>query len=157
MAFLKIVDNKYVSDTAVSNLVYYISNTIKTLGIYMGGFGICELKDKEDVIYQFNKVKDFYGKNNGNRLRHFIVSFCGIEDFNPSQAYSVAMDIAKYYGMQYQVFFGVHMDKKHLHIHFMMNTVSYVNGKRYAEGKEDFYMLKKYVDDVIANHLHYLD
>lgn len=62
------------------------------------------------------------------------------------------MEIAAYYGKRYQVFFGIHGNTDHRHIHFVMNTVSYIDGKKYAEGYDDFFKFREYVNTVVESY-----
>lgn len=142
MATLKIVQNKYDNDDAVENVIFYVYDIKKTRGDLIGGYGVYLVNSIQDVILQFQKVKDVYQKNSGNRIRHFIVSFSKIEDFSLKEIYNIAMEFAAYYGKRYQVFFGIHGNTDHRHIHFVMNTVSYIDGKKYAEGYDDFLSLE---------------
>ena len=43
---------------------------------------------------------------------------------------------------------SVHEDAEHLHVHFVMNMISYQNGKRYSGQKKDFYDYLKYLQEI---------
>ena len=38
----------------------------------------------------------------------------------------------------WQIVFGIHTNEEHLHIHFVMNTVSYENGLKFSYGIREF-------------------
>lgn len=51
----------------------------------------------------------------------------------------------RFYADTYQIVYAVHEDAAHLHIHFVMNMISYLDGKRYAGKKKDFYDYQNYL------------
>ena len=58
---------------------------------------------------------------------------------------------ALYYGGEYQIVYAVHEDSRHLHVHFVLNTLNYRTGKKYPGDKEDYYNFQRYLKD----HLYY--
>lgn len=54
----------------------------------------------------------------------------------------------RFYADTYQIVYSVHEDAKHLHVHFVMNMISYQNGKRYSGQKKDFYDYLKYLQEI---------
>ena len=62
---------------------------------------------------------------------------------------TLAFQISAYYSQQYQIIFSVHEDTDHWHIHFVMNTVSFVDGKMFSEGPYELAQFKDYVDALI--------
>lgn len=149
MAVVKIVKQTYMKKIDRRNLIYYIMNPEKTEGKYTGAWGTGS-GDPGQVIEQMEKVKRAYGKEGGFRgLRHFIVSF-EEENVSKEEAYFIAYDIARFYSRKYQICFGVHTDTEHLHIHFVLNTVNYMDGKMFSEGICEMQELKMYVNQVLS-------
>ena len=77
--------------------------------------------------------------NRGVRLRHWIISFERNELPDAWHANQFAQMACRFYADTYQIVYSVHEDAAHLHIHFVMNMISYLDGKRYAGKKKDFY------------------
>lgn len=65
----------------------------------------------------------------------------------------LAGEIARYYSDKYQIFYAVHEDTDNVHIHFGMNTVSYVDGSMYAEGYGDYYRLVAHIENIVKSYL----
>ena len=86
-------------------------------------------------------VKYFYRSRTNRKYRHWYT------------AYMLAGEIARYYSDKYQIFYAVHEDTDNVHIHFGMNTVSYVDGSMYAEGYGDYYRLVAYIENIVKSHL----
>ena len=151
MAFIKFVTGEHCNVDAVSNLINYIcdwgSNT------YLGGLAV-STHDVNSAIRDFLIVKNIFHQNEGRQAIHFILSFNEEEEeiINADMALSLGYLIAKHYN-KYQVIFAVHNNTDNLHIHFVINSVNYIDGCRYAEGPDGYYRLKSHVDTVIENFL----
>lgn len=152
MAITKPAKGNYMNCDAVSNTIRYICNCVNT--DYIGGYGV-SLYDIDCSIREFMYIKNIHHKTEGRQVRHFIVSFSPKEErkITPEIASYIGYEIAKYYSNKYQIMFSVQVNTDNLHIHFVMNTVSYVNGKMYAEGFEDYNNLKLHVAKVVEDFL----
>ncbi len=144
MGILKIVDKSYKTKEAFYNLLTYIARK----SVYCNGYGT-SLASVDAVYCEFDKVKAWWGKQEEGRrqVRHFIVSFRP-EEFLVEEILPIAWQIAGYYGARYQVFYGLHIDTDYPHVHFAVNTVSYVDGKMLSEGGKEFYELKAIVENI---------
>lgn len=144
MAVLKVVDKSYKTKEAFYNLLIYIARK----SVHCNGYGI-SLASIDAVYYEFDKVKAWWGKEEEGRrqVRHFIVSFRP-EELMIEEILPIAWQIAGYYGTRYQVFYGIHGDTDYPHVHFVVNTVSYVDGKMLSEGEKELYELKAMVKDI---------
>ena len=84
-------------------------------------------------------VKKRFGKEDG------IVAFHGYQSFapgecNPAMAHEIGKKLAEeLWGGQYQVLIATHLDKaNHLYNHFVVNSVSFLDGKRYHRTNQDY-------------------
>ena len=133
MEIVKIVGKKYYCEDSIRNLIGYVTDENKTHK-YIGAIGT-NADEPEKMIQQMEAVKEGFDKKHGYRqARHLIVSFENDEKITPDIAYFIAYDIACYYSDRYQICFGVHLDTDNIHIHFIQNTVSYVDGKLFSGG-----------------------
>lgn len=62
----------------------------------------------------------------------------------PQDLYYIALRISVYYGCSYQIVFGVHTDTEKIHIHFIMNTVSFIDGTMYSGNETDMDYCTRY-------------
>lgn len=99
---------------------------------------------------QFEIVATTYDKTFGTRLRHMILSFGSSEQITLHEAKGIAYRAALYYGYEYQIIWAVHRDAEHIHIHMVMNTVSYRTGKKYDGSKADYYGFKEYLNSILV-------
>ena len=79
---------------------------------------------------QFISVKKAYGKEDGIQAYHGYLSFKE-QDISPSLAQQIGMEFAKeVWGNRFQVVVTTHLNTKHLHCHYVVNSVSFKDGKR---------------------------
>lgn len=79
---------------------------------------------------QFVTVKEQYGKCDGIQAYHGYLSFKET-DITPEMAQKIGMEFAsEVWGKRFQVVVTTHLNTKHLHCHFVINSVSFVDGKR---------------------------
>lgn len=140
---------KYHDDEALETVISYCQNTAKTGGQYVGGFGV----NVAQAAYEMNLLAWAYGADKGLRLRHWILAFNRdeVKRFGDN-VYPMLDHIARqaaYYGSQYQIVYAVHVDREHPHIHFVMNTVNYVTGRKYPGDKADYYAYQKHLKEVL--------
>ncbi len=91
------------------------------------------------------KVK--FGKENGVVAYHGIQSFAPQDlqaGLTPDMAHEISVKLAKrLWTDQYQVLVATHLDKEnHLHSHFIVNTVSWKDGRRYHRTEMDYYNMQ---------------
>lgn len=92
-------------------------------------------------------VKKRFGKENGTVAYHGYQSFAPGEA-TPEMAHEIGMKLAaRLWGDRYQVIVATHLDKEnHLHNHFVLNTVSFVDGIKYHRTKKDYHDMQKTSD-----------
>ena len=97
--------------------------------------------------YEMNAVKQKFGKEDGTLAYHGYQSFKEGE-VTPEQAHRIAVKLAdELWGDRYQVIVATHLDKQsHIHSHFVINTVSFVDGKKFHRTKEDYRSMQKVSD-----------
>lgn len=85
-------------------------------------------------------VKKRFGKESGTVAYHGYQSFAPGEA-TPEMAHEIGMKLAaRLWGDRYQVIVVTHLDKEnHLHNHFVLNTVSFVDGIKYHRTKKDYH------------------
>lgn len=153
MAIVKIVNEKYYSSTSIKNLINYATDYSKTHGL-IGAIGTNPY-DIDKMISQMLAVKNAYGKYEDCRqARHIVVSFEDNGSVDSEIAYIIAYDIARFYAGRYQICFGVHMNTDNIHIHFIQNTVSYVDGKLFSGHWIELNQFKQHVNCIIEKYLH---
>ena len=152
MATFKVIgkgeDGKYFDTFALTDVINYVVNSCKTPSNLIGTFSVrlgYAAQQMELVSRAFNNYQKL-------RLRHWIISFGDHDLINPIEAYYIAVEAAKFYADRYQLVFAVHEDTDQVHVHFVMNQVSYVDGRKYSGTKKEYYDFIYYMKDVCAEY-----
>ena len=98
-------------------------------------------------------VKKHYGKEDGTIAYHGIQSFAPGEA-SPYLVHQIGIELAKrLWGDKYQVVVATHLDKEnHLHNHFVVNTVSYIDGTKYHRTKADYQEMRRISDELCREY-----
>lgn len=121
-----------------------------------------QVRDGEEVVQRFvsgincnprtakmemQKIKKFYGKEDG------VIAYHGYQSFAPGEAtpelaHEIGVKLAqRLWGDRYQVLVATHLDRaNHLHSHFVINTVSFVDGIKYHRTKQDYKEMQRASD-----------
>ena len=121
--------------------------SIKAVADYVGKkayetFGINCSQDYKEIPKQFYETKEFFNKNGGRLYKHYVQSFAPNE-VKKEDVIEIAKKWAERLFKGYEVFIATHDDKKHLHAHFVVNSVSFENGKKLHESKKDLQRKEK--------------
>ena len=92
-------------------------------------------------------VKKRFRKEDGTIAYHGYQSFREGE-VTPEQAHRIGIRLAEeLWGSRYQVLVATHLDKaSHIHSHFVINTVSFVDGKKFYRSNGDYARMREASD-----------
>jgi Relaxase/Mobilisation nuclease domain. len=138
-------EKKYCDQNAVKDVIYYVVNEHKTRA-YFGGNHCSD--DQDEAVEDFLNTKEDFNQCEGQQLKHLLIDFD--RKINRKTAEEYAVKIAKYAFDNYQSFYGVHYNNKRTHIHFAVNTVSYIDGNCLINTNDILYKMKEYI---LANHV----
>lgn len=141
---IKILNKHYPKEGDIKKLIAYISGNSEKKDnqsvTYVGAAGISRKHEK--AAKQIMKTQQVLGKDKGRRIYHMVVSFPEkVKD--PQTVEQAAKVIAEEIFKKYQVFYGVHNNTQHLHIHFAINAVSYMDGKKWHMSKPELHNFKE--------------
>lgn len=107
---------------------------------------------------QFVTVKEQYDKTDGIQAYHGYLSFKD-QDITPELAQKVGMEFAgRVWGKRYQVVVTTHLNTKHLHCHFVINSVSFVDGRKLHDEEKAWFKFHHIADEICKKYdLHTLD
>lgn len=102
---------------------------------------------------EMQAVKKRFGKEDGVIAYHGYQSFAPGE-VDPKTAHEIGIRLAKeLWGEKYQVIVATHLDKEnHLHNHFVVNTVSFVDGIRYHRTGKDYHDMQVASDNLCREY-----
>ena len=113
----------------------YVAKDSKTENkLYVDGINCDPTKAREEFI----KTKERFNKTKGIIAFNAIVSYKPGET-TPDEAHNVGLEIAnQMWGDRFQVVVATHLDREHLHNHFIINSVSMIDGKRYYDTRTSY-------------------
>ena len=94
------------------------------------------------------RTKEYFDKPDKVLGYHFIQSFKPGE-VTPEEAHTIGQKFAeRCFGENFEVVIGTHTDKNHIHNHILINSVSFVNGRKYRSTLQTFYGLRSISDEI---------
>ena len=138
MGIFKLISKpgQYRDNETYADVINYILNRYKTHG-YCGGWSV----DPDNAAYEMESFASAVNKDDGLLLRHFVISFEKNKKLTPKVLDRLGLFFSEYYGKEYQIIYGVHLDTEHPHIHFAMSTVNYHTLKKYSSDENIYKFL----------------
>ena len=142
MAIIKAVSSR----APIGTILDYVTRKEKVLDKLVSGVGCAPDTVKEEM----QSTKELYGKSGGRTYKHFVQSFAPGEEISSAQAHEIAVDLASNSKMLqgYEVLIATHQDKNHIHSHFIVNSVSFENGRKFQMSSKDLQHLKDQSDEL---------
>jgi len=153
----------------LGQVVHYVENPSKTENPVFSDADIQGLRDVMDYATQDYKTEKQHYVSGINCLpeiarqqmlltkKHWakeggIVAFHAYQSFAPGEvtpelAHEIGLKLAQeLWGERFEVIVATHLDKAHLHSHFVLNSISYKDGKRYNDCKTTYDLLRRTSD-----------
>lgn len=114
-------------------------------------FGVNCADNPVIAAYQMQKTKELYNKMDGRQYKHYVLSFAAGE-ISKNVAKTYAKELAeKCFGDRFEVAVGLHVNSAggKIHAHFIVNSVSFADGKKLHFSKQDLENFK-HINDSIA-------
>lgn len=141
MAILKAVNVKIGRTASLKGIINYVLQPHKTDERL--ATGIC--CDVPKALETFLDTKKFFTKEKGRQYYHFVQSFPPNEKLTAEQAHDAALKFAeackKFWGFEMLVV--THKDRKHLHSHFIINSVSFIDGRKFHITSKELAAMKE--------------
>ncbi len=101
----------------------------------------------ESVYDDFMRTKLLYHKADGRMYYHMVQSFPKDAQVDPVQAHAAALKLAEWFKDR-EVLVCTHIDREHIHSHFVINSVSLEDGKKLHIADPELEELKKLNDQI---------
>lgn len=115
---------------------------------YVSGIN-CEI---ETALQQMNQTKRLFNKTKG------ILGFHGYQSFKegevtPELAHEIGVKLAnEMWGDRFEVVVTTHLNTKHIHNHFIVNSVSFVDGMKFYSNRLSTARLREISDDLCKEY-----
>lgn len=100
----------------------------------------------QSAFNEMMNTKIQYRKTDGRMYYHLFQSFHPDEPITPETAYENALKFAQKQFKGYEVLVATHIDREHIHSHFIVNSVSAETGLKYHPDKNEIQRLRDYSD-----------
>lgn len=132
------------SRASMSAVMNYAMNPDKTM--FEGQCLVSGLNCSSQTVYhEFVNTKLFYGKDSGRMYYHMTQSFPKGEAVPPKIAHEMAVKLAEHF-KDYEVLICTHLDRDHIHSHFIINSVSFETGRKFHISTPDLEPIRQLND-----------
>lgn len=100
---------------------------------------------------EFMATKAAYGKENGVYFYHYVQSFSPQEKITPEMANAIAQELAKEW-KSHEVLMATHVDREHIHTHFIINSVSFETGRKLRQDPNTLKKLREVSDNICKRY-----
>ncbi len=97
---------------------------------------------------EFRATKKLYKKESGKFFYHLDQSFSPKENISPKVAHEIALQFANENFIGFEVVVATHIDRAHIHSHFLVNSVSFDTGKKLHFDKDSIKNLRASSDKI---------
>jgi len=134
-------------DEDLYTAIRYVENDDKTdQTMFVSGINC----SKHNAYNEMIAVKRRFGERGKNIAYHGYQSFATGE-VTPDEAHQIGLETARQmWGARYQVVVTTHLNTDNIHNHFVINSVSFVDGKKFRNGIGDRLELRKISDAICA-------
>ena len=133
----------------LKDLMDYAMNGDKTEeSLYISGINC----DPNNATNEMIKIKNKFEKKDGILAWHAYQSFKEGE-VTPDEAHKIGVELAnEMWGDKFQVVVTTHLNTKHFHNHFVLNSVSFIDGKKYNADRNSYAEFRRLNDLICMEH-----
>ena len=134
----------------LDQLIEYAINGEKTeQKLYVSGINCIP----DTAFYEMKNVKKQFFKTEGIECFHGIQSFVK-DEVTLEQAHEIGVKLAdELWGENFQVIVSTHLNTDNIHNHFVINSVSFIDGKRFYNTKRDYALMRKTSDRLCKEYV----
>ena len=131
------------------NVIEYVESDYKTEEQLLVSGINCSPKT---ALEEMSITKEQYGKTDGILGFHAFQSFAEGE-VTPEQCHAIGVRLAEeMWGDRFEVVVSTHINTNHYHNHFVINSVSFKDGKRYYDKRETYAELRRLSDSLCEEY-----
>ena len=139
MAIVKFV----ASGCPMNNILSYVMREEATDGSLISGIEC----SPESALEEFEFVKRRFHKTDGRQYYHIVQSFSPDDELTPETAHEIGLYFAEAFP-GHQIVVATHVNTKHIHNHLILNSVSFEDGRKFHQTRDEMLEIKDY-----SNHL----
>ena len=108
----------------------------------------------ENAFTEFLATKTAYDKLDGINFYQYVQSFSPRENITYAEAHAIGLEFAAKAWPGHEVQVTTHCDARHVHTHFVINSVSFETGRKLRQNPNTLRQLRQISDEIcMAHHL----
>ncbi len=151
MPIIHFINSKTQTAGGMNNVLAYVTRTEKTQS--EDKQFITTLNCSTSTAYdEMLATKNAYRKNSGRMYYHLVQSFPKGDGTPPEFAHRIAVELAERAFGKYECVVATHIDREHIHSHFVFNSVSFEDGKKYHSNGNTVQELMDLSDEICMKY-----
>lgn len=149
MATVSYIPYKAQSRSALHRVMQYVGRDDKTEAKKF----VSGIHCTPQLAYQeFAATREMHHKQSPVWFYHYTQSFSPQEHITPELAHEIAGEFAARAWSESEVLFATHVDREHIHTHFVVNAVCYESGKMLRQGPDTLFKLRNLSDELCMTY-----
>lgn len=150
IATIEFINNKNQNRKGLASLLAYCAKDAKTT--IDGRKLVTGVNCIAKCAYtEFMNTKMQYGKVDGRMFYHLVQSFSPKEKVTPELAHKIALELTDAL-KGYEILAATHIDRDHIHSHFVINSVNADTGYKYHPNKNEIQRLRLASDNLCLKY-----
>lgn len=146
------ITDKEKTDSDLAKKIDYALNSEKTSSEQFLYESVINLPDVKTAYERMQATKKHFGKTGGVLGYHIIQSFKPGE-ITADRCHELGRKLAsEMFGAGFEIVIGTHLNKKHLHNHIVLNSVSFIDGKKLRFNKQSYRELQEISDKLCRKY-----
>ena len=155
MATVKSVKSAIKSSDYVAKSISYILSPETKNGsekCVQSSFINCCYDSVNGLVTEFDITRFAYHKNDKILAHHYVQSFSPNENISPELAHKIGEELAECVAPGFQLIVATHVDRDHIHNHFLINSVSLETGSKWLGNQATLKNLREQSDRICRQY-----
>ena len=153
MATVNYIPYQRQSAVSLGKVAGYVSQDEKTQDRRTGRKLVSGVRcSSHFAVQEFRATRTAHHKKSPVWFYHYTQSFSPKEPITGPQAHQLAKEFAEQAWPESQVLVATHLDKAHLHNHFVVNSVSFADGRRFHRDAACYRAMREASDELCREH-----
>jgi len=151
MPIIHFINSKTQTAGGMKNVLAYVTRTEKTKSEdkqYVTALNCNTATAYEEML----ATKNAYHKNSGRMYYHLVQSFPKGDGTPPELAHQIAVELAEKAFGKHECVVATHIDREHIHSHFVFNSVSFEDGRKYHSNRNTVQELMDLSDEICMRY-----
>lgn len=151
MPIIHFINNKSQTTAGMKSVLNYVAKEEKTRSEdkrFVTTLGCSQQTCYDEMM----ATKNIFHKNEGRMFYHLVQSFPKGYDISAELAHRIACEFASKAFSDYECVVATHIDREHIHSHFVINSVSFQSGLKYHSNKNTVRELMNLSDEICLKY-----